>query len=771
MPIKIARLITYRPKTVLLLLLIFTILFASGMQKLSMRTDFQSELPQDDIIVNADAYVKEVFGEKDLVMVVIESNSDSIYTPETLNSVYQITEKIQLLEGVIEDEIRSLVTVNNISGDQEQLNINPFMPEPISSSTDINSLRNAVRKNDIAYGSLVSKNEKFTLITATLYSDYDQVAFYQSLLSMVAPYRDGNKIYLAGDPVAEQEISGGIQKDLGVLLPLAFIFVMVGLGFSFRTLRGVLLPFTTIVLSIVWTMGLMGHIGFPITMVSSMLPILMVAVSSSYAIHVVHRYYVKLAEFQDRSAAFHALAEIMPAVIMTGVTSSLGAITLLVFDIVSIREFGIISAIAILSTTVLSLTYIPAWLAILKPKVRKLDVRKSRLTAFLGLTTYFAIKNRIPVVSVAVLLMAVSSYGIMKIDIGNDFIENFPEGHTLRDSFQVLNDNFGGARYIDVMIEGPNKETVKSPEFLKSLDNFKKYAEKNDHVGRTSSVAEIVSQINFVMNSEVDSFKSIPDTQDLTSQYLLLYSMAGNPEDFANMVDYDYQRTKTQLFLTTSDQQDHKRIYTDLQKNLDANLPNGYSAKLSGEVMYWSSIVDYIVDGKIKNIFLALVIVLAFCIAIYRSFVVGFICITPLLFSSVVVFGAMGFLGIRLDASTAIITAISVGIGIDFAIHYISKLRSDLLSGKDILSAATHTAEVSGSAIIYDVISNILSFSVFLASGFITIQYFGWLIGLSMITICIATLLFMPALMSFLYLKNPNQENDSILASGAVNEV
>lgn len=771
MHLKIARLITYRPKTVLLCLLVLTVLFSAGMQKLGMRTDFESELPKDDVIVNADAYVKEVFGDKDLVMIVIEADANSIYTSETLNTVYEISNNILLLEGVIENEIRSLVTVNNISGSEEELDINPFMPELISSPEEIAALRYAVRKNDVAYGSLVSENEKYTLITATLYTDYDQAAFYKALLEMVAPYRDVNKIYLAGDPVAEQEISGGIQQDLSIFMPLAFLLVMAGLAISFRTIRGVILPFSTIIISIVWTMGLMGHIGFPITMVSSMLPILMVAVSSSYAIHVVHRYYVKLAELQDRSASFHALAEIMPAVLMTGVTSSLGAITLLVFDIVSIREFGIISAIAILSTTILSLTYLPAWLAILKPTLRKVDVRKSRLSKLLEITTYFAIKNRIAMLSVALLLMLVSAYGIMNIKIGNDFIENFPEGHTLRESFTVLNDNFGGARYIDVMIEGPSKESVKSSEFLKSLNSFEKHAESDEDVGRATSVAEIVSQINYVMNAEQDAYKTIPDDRNLTSQYLLLYSMSGNPGDFSNMVDYDYQRTKTQLFLTSSDQQDHKRIYTGLQEHLDNNLPSGYTAKLSGEVMYWSSIVDYIVEGKVKNIILALGIVLVFCIAIYRSMVVGLICITPLLFSTALVFGVMGYTGIRLDASTAIITSISVGIGVDFAIHYITKLRAALMEGKDMYSAATDTSEIAGSAIVFDVISNILSFSAFLASGFVTLQYFGWLIGLSMITICLATLLFMPALMSFFYQKKPVSTANSMAPTGAAQEV
>ncbi|WNO11456.1 efflux RND transporter permease subunit [Teredinibacter sp. KSP-S5-2] len=772
MYMKIAGLITYRPKTVLLAVLILTLLFASGMQKLGMRTDFESELPSDDVIVNADNYVKEVFGDKDLVMIVLGAKEGTIYEPKTLSAVYELSDKIRLLEGIVEDEVRSLSTVNNIKGEEWGVDINPFMSKALTSEEEINSLRKDVKANKLAYGSIVSKNEKYTLITATLYGDYDQAVFYKSLREMVEPYRDNNTIYLAGDPVAEQEISGGIQKDLGTFLPLAFLLVIVGLILSFRTVRGVILPFTTIILSIVWTMGLMGHLGFPISMVSSMLPILMVAVASSYAIHVVHRYYIKLAELQDRSAAFHSLYEIMPAVLMTGITSSLGAVTLMVFDIVSIREFGLISSIAIASTTILSLTYIPSWLAILKPKVRKLEVRKNRLTSLLEVVTYLSIKNRVAVLSVAVFLMAISALGITKINVGNDFIENFPKGHVLRGSFQVLNDNFGGARYIDVMIEGPETESVKSPEFLTSLNNFQSYSESVKDVGRASSVAEIVTRINYVINAEDERFDTIPETRELASQYLLLYAMSGNPGDFSNMVDYDYQRTKTQLFLTTSDQQEHKRIYTALQENLDSTLPAGYNAKLSGEVMYWSSIVDYIVDGKIKNIFLALGIVFVFCLIIYRSFILGFVCIIPLLFCTALVFGAMGFLDIRLDASTAIITAISVGIGVDFAIHYISKLKSELMAGKDIMVAASNTAEVAGTAIIYDVISNILSFSAFLASGFLTIQYFGWLIGLSMVTICLATISFMPAIMSFVFTpaSETAPQESAVVSGNVVNE-
>ncbi|MEJ2692185.1 MAG: MMPL family transporter, partial [Candidatus Thiodiazotropha sp.] len=262
------------------------------------------------------------------------------------------------------------------------------------------------------------------------------------------------------------------------------------------------------------------------------------------------------------------------------------------------------------------------------------------------------------------------------------------------------------------------------------------------------SISDILTRMNRVINADDPLMEKVPESRDLIAQYLLLYSMSGDPGDFADRIDYDYRRAKLQVMLKTSDQELHKQLYKEFDNYAQAHLKAGEKAEFGGEVMFWSAVVDYIVKGKILNILAAVTIVWLLCSLIYRSAIGGLFSIVPLAVCTLLTFGIMGFAGIRLEMGTAIITSFAVGIGVDFAIHYLSRVREESKKVPNIEQAAITAAGTSGKAIVYDVMSNVLGFSVFVFSGFVPIQYFGWLISLTMITVAIGTLVLLPMMLS-----------------------
>ena len=240
---------------------------------------------------------------------------------------------------------------------------------------------------------------------------------------------------------------------------------------------------------------------------------------------------------------------------------------------------------------------------------------------------------------------------------------------------------------------------------------------------------------------------------ELVAQYLLLYSMSGDPGDFSDLVDYNYQRAKMRIMLKTTEQDHHKALYVNIRNYVDQNFPKDVKVEFGGDVMFWLAQVNYIVAGKIQNIVLAIIIVMLFCMLVFRSVIGGMLSVIPLAISSILTFGLMGFLGIRLETGTAIITAIGIGIGVDFAIHYILRMREECVKGLNLEEATRATLLTSGKAIIFDVISNIIGFIIFIFSGFIPLQNFGWLISFTMVTVAVGSLLVFPALFS---LTRPN---------------
>lgn len=756
----IAHWITNSPHLVLGGLLILTISLGSGLSKLETDNNHDSELPESDILVQTKEYLEEIFGDKDILLVGFET--EDMYSEASLQKIAAISEDLKTVEGVIENEITSLYTLNNIRANEWGLDVSPLFKTANISTEERTQLRANILENELFAGRVISKNEDFTVISANLEEEYQQQVIYDSVIKITEKYKgDNDHFYLAGDPIQQQEIDIGIQGDIRMMMPAALLLIIFGYFLCFRSFQGVYLPLSVVILSIVWTMGAMGHLGFHINVVTSSIPLLMIAVSSSYGIHMFQRYKDELEHGNlehGNNVVYQATYKIMPAILMTGITSALGAATLLVFKVESIKQFGIVTSLGLISVTILTLSLIPALLALRrKNKIIQQNTR-TFFDRFLIQLANFSIQNNRLILASTVLIIVISIYGASKVRVGNDFIKYFPEDHRLTIVFNKFIDKLGGASYMDVMIDGGEEDAIKDPVLLSKIWDFQQFIEQQEGVGYSHSFANIMKRINEQMNKDQLNLASIPNSQEAIAQYLLLYSMSGDPSDFSDLVDYNYQRAKVRVMLTSTEQDLHQDLYDNLHQYAQVHFEDQARIDFGGDVMFWLAQVRYIVEGKIQNIILAIVIVALFCMLVFRSLYGGLICIIPLAVSTLFTFGIMGFLGWRLETSTALITAIGVGIGVDFAIHYITRFREELGKGTTMEIANQQTMLSSGKAIIYDVFSTILGFIVFLTSGFIPLQYFGVLITLTMISVAVASLIVFPAFFvtfqpTFLYQK------------------
>ncbi len=746
---KFADLVQGKPKLVLAFLFVMTLIMGFGLSKLETRNNQESELPKDDPIVITNKHLESVFGKKDVLIIGIESND--IFTTPTLTKIVKLSEELKKVDGVIEDEISSIATINNIQGKEWGLEVGPLMEEAPTTPEDIQTLKKEILNNELIQGKLISKDGKFTAIVANMKDGYDQTIVSGQVNEIIAKYKGTEKFYLAGSPITQHDVDSGIEKDVNLLLPIGLLMTLLGFFFAFRSVKGVVLPFIVVLLTIIWTMGSMGLMNFPMTVVSSAIPLLMIAISNFYGIHVLQSYYEEAATMDKAAAIKAAIRKVGFPIFITGVSSAIGAVTLITFKVTSIQEFGIITAMGIVWSIVIAILFIPAILAISNKK-RNDKVNDSsdskKLGQLLVNLSAFSIRNRYKVLAFTVVLLVVSVYGITKVKVGVDFIEYFPKDHALRTTFHKLNENLGGARSLDIMIEAKEPGMLKNPEFLKKIADFQKFAEAQQGVGSSNSFSNVVKKINLEMHDGDQAYNSIPTSENTIAQYLLLYSMSGDTGDFDDLVDYDYQRAKIKFFLTTSEQDDHTRIYESFKKYTKENFGDSAKIEFGGEVMFWLAQIRYIVQGKVENILYAILSVLALCMITFRSVKIGVLSIIPLTVSSIITFGLMGYLGMRLETGTAIITSIGIGIGIDFAMHYLLHFLNDLKTSKNVTVSLEHTMLTTGKAIVYDSTSNILCFMVFVFSGFLPIQYFGWLISFTMVTVSFGTLVLFPALFS-----------------------
>lgn len=742
-----------RPLLVLGTILAVTIFMALGISKIHVRNNFDGELPESDPIVSDLDKLEAIFDERSTILIGIEH--DNIYNPKTLEKVVAISETLKDVPYVIGEEINSLSTLNNVKTREWGLDVGTFMKEIPDTPEALEQLRKDVEENELVLGKLVSENGQMTVIAANLEEGFDGGTVYDAVEAKVAEFEGPEKIHISGAPMMIEDVQRGISGDSRRFIPIALVIIFIGFFFCFRTLRGTLLPITVVILSIIWTMGFMGYVGLPLTVVSNALPVIMVAVASSYGIHMMYAYYEKANQYEGRKEVVRqTLKKVGAPILITGITSAVGSVSLLTFKIISLREFGIIGAAGFGFATLLCLTVIPSILVLLPVSKGKL-LKTQGLTNFINRLTLWTYQHKTSVFGITLLLLPVLVYFAGQVKIGDNYVKFFPTSHPGRISTETFNDKMSGIRVMDVMIDSEEPDGIKQAEFYEAFKSFQAYIETLPNVGSTYAYTDIIAQIRTSLLPDED--ESSPLSQNQISQFLMMYEMSADPGDVFAIRDEDYQRVKLQVFLKTSEPADHEMIFEDIK----AQFPQFFDASstnitFGGEVMYRISLGRYIVKGKILNIVLALSAVLLICSFLFRSIKKGFQTVIPIAISLITVFGLMGIVGIRLGISTSLLTAMIVGIGVDFAVHYLMRYYSERESA-DNLEAIQKTASSTGTAILFDAISNVMGFAALSFSGFLPVQHFGWLLALSMLFIFLVTVFLYPCLFALLEAKKPLQ--------------
>lgn len=741
------KLTTGHPVKCICIFLLLTIIFSFGTTKLETKNSFDGELPEDDFINIDINRVKEVFEERSLIMIGIES--DDLFTTEGLSSIISLTESVKEIPYVFKDEVKSLATVDNLSERDWGLQSNGFLDELPDSALEWKQLKNDINKNDIVNGTLISADGKFATIVAPLDNDFIGGEVYAAAKRIKENYQGKETIHISGAPILVEDVQLGISKDSKKFIGIAIFLVFIGFYICFRSVIGVLFPLIMVVASIIWTMGMMGYLGLNITVVSNVLPVIMIAVASSYGIHFMNTYFKLTKSYDSQKELVTAtLDKIGLPILITGITSSLGSLSLLVFNIHSLKEFGFIGAIGFLFATIICLFLMPALCMIFG----KLNASYSDNEILKKITLSYSVlvlNHRKKFIIGYLALIPVCIWFAKGIEVGDDYVKFFPKHHDGRIAAENFNHYLGGIRVMDLMVDSKADGGIKDSNFFNQLTTLQQSIEDDKHVGDAISYVDLVSHVNNTMGAKL---KSAELNEESIAQYLMLHEMSATPGEVNNFYDETYSKAHMQVFIKSSNPEDHENIQLAIAAKADQLFSGGVSIHFGGDVMHRIALGKYIVSGKIMNILLALFIVLFSTSLIFRSLKKGLFTLTPIVISLIMVFGFMGITGIRLGISTSLLTAMIVGIGIDFSIHYLVSFYRHI--GEGLESAVRKTSTGSGQAIAYDAMSNIIGFSVLSISGFLPVQHFGWLLAFSMLLIFVNTLAIFPIMFGLSTMQN-----------------
>jgi hypothetical protein len=760
---------------VILAALALSAFFGSRIGSLRVVIDPNANLPQEHPYVIATNEIERVFGGRNLVVIGVESASGEIFQPGILQKIQRITDGVLEIPGVIRSNVISLAArkAKDIVGTEEGMRVRPLMETVPRTPEEIARLRNAAYANPIYVDSILSKDGRMAVVI-TDFKFGDELRGYRAIKERVEAvvdrerddrvriYLSGIAINLAWLEIYSQRMQYWFFGALGIVMGVLYL--------SFRSFQGMLVPVITAVLSVIWGLGLMGLLSIPMDTFNATTPILIMAVAAGHSVQILKRYYEEYGRLHDSPAAvIESLTKIGPVMLTAGSIAVVSFLALTAFPTLTIRIFGVFTAAGILSAVILEMTFIPAFRSLI-PAPKRYETERERLRDWLDrltetLSNLVARRRwgRVFGTLAVVLTLLLTGVGLLHVD--NSLKGNFGEDSSVRRDDQALNAGMGGTNTLYLLIEGPEPDSIKNPAVLRAIDAVQTHLQSRyELVGKTQSLADFLKKMNRAMHADDPLYDRLPESRELVAQYLLLYSMSGDPGDFDTYVDYEYRSAVLWAYLKTDSTAYIERVIGELRPFVAGQFPPEYRVSIGGGMAQGAALNEVMVQGKLLNIGAIAVSIYLISSLVLRSALAGLFVLTPLSLSVMANFGVMGLTGIRLDIGTSTVSAMAVGVGADYAIYLIYRLREETRALGDPDKALRVTLATAGKAVSYVALAVGLGYSILMVTGFVFHIRMGFLVAVSMGVSCLAAIALLPAMLS---MTRPRFVFDTPLSSAA----
>ena len=523
---------TKRCYAALALVAAVTVFFASMLPNIIMDNELRHFFPESHESYRKFNTLTETFGDQYVMDIVIETNEDIILNRESLEVIGKITEDLEQLNNIV--KIKSITNVDFITDDDGHLSTGQLIPEDFSgTAAEVQRLKQRILEWPKAYiGTLISSDFKGVQIIATLNSDAtppEVSTLYYETVDVVNKHLTAHaslKYKIAGDPVLGEYGKIFMYADLKNLIPLITAVVLLCLFLSFRNAEGTLLPLITVLISTIWTAGIMAMIGEPLTIVSSCLPVLLIAVGSAYGIHIINYYYQRLEKeplitdkLRHQALIKETLKSARSPVLLAGITTIAGFISTITSPIRPLKSFALFSAVGVVIALSLAFVFIPSILMIksvglIQRQQKRMSfraVKKNARLAALGVNKKGAMLDRIYsyfnkregrfVFGLSV-IVGLSVVGIMNLNIESAFLEYFPKNSKVRNDVSSIDTKYVGTTGFSLVIQGQEKGDMCNPAILTEMEKLEDYLQANHPaIGSVVSFTEFVKRMNQVMHS------------------------------------------------------------------------------------------------------------------------------------------------------------------------------------------------------------------------------------------------------------------------------
>jgi predicted RND superfamily exporter protein len=796
-PSKIVLFALDHPKLLTIGIIIISLFFIFAMRKVKVDTDPENMLSEKETVRIFHKEMKKVFNLHDMVIlgVVNERHPDGVFNPDSLGKIYEMTEFIKTLRwpdpehedkeiGIVPNDLLTPSTVDNIKqAGPGTVRFEWLMAEPPKTREQALEIRDNARANPLLYGTLLSEDEKALCLYIPITSKDLSYKIYTELNKKIATLKGEEQYYITGLPVAEDTFGVEMFKQMAMSAPLAMLVIFLLMFFFFRKILVILSPMILAMVSVIWTMGLKIALGYPVHIMSSMIPIFIMPIAVLDSIHINSEFFDRYQSIKDkRKTMEHVMNELFTPMLYTSLTTIAGFSSLALTPIPPVQVFGLSVAFGVAVAWILTVTFVPAFTMFIREESLKNFGMKTahgseektlfvRVMNSLGRIAYDYAKI---VLLLTAIIAIIAYYGIRKIQVNDNPVKWFTRSHPIRVADTVLNNHFGGTYMAYLVLEPAEKKekdpmatageiktilnrlkermkddypqsgkfvdqamnlvsqeaqkaatpedlvknlqdvfekkadeagdedaviweevidslqeipgmvaTFKRPEILRYISELQGALQKTDVVGKSNSITNVVKKVYQELMEGKEEYHVVPETPSGVAQCLISYQSSHKPDDLWHLVTPDHEKANIWVQLKSGDNKDMSRVAREIDRFMKDNPPPSPLGHKWFGLTYINVIwQDRMVFGMLQSFLGSFLIVFIMMMILYRSVLWGAISMIPMSVTVGVIYGFIGFIGKDYDMPVAVLSALTLGLAIDFGIHFLTRARVGVLRSK-----------------------------------------------------------------------------------------
>ncbi|MCH1433210.1 MAG: efflux RND transporter permease subunit [Flavobacteriaceae bacterium] len=701
----------------------------------------------------------DTFGEEGNVIVIALQDS-LFFTPEKRKAWRSLNNSIQKFSEI--DLVLSTDNLQELIKDQKNEKF-ILQQVPLAQATDSAALLKFREKLFLElpfYNNLIFDSETNT-IRSVIYMDPEIVNtakrkdfIFEKFIPLIASFEKttSSDVHVSGMPYIRTLNAQNIVDEIGLFVLGATLITSLIFFLFFRSFRATFISLFVVAIGVMWAFGILGWLGYEITVLTALIPPLIIVIGVPNCIFLINKYQQEIAKHKNQAKSLQrVIIKVGNATLMTNLTTASGFATFILTNSKILKEFGVVASINIIAIFALSLLIIPISYSLMPiPKKKHLKHLKNKsIDFFVSWMENKVRKKRVNVYIVSLIGLIVGITGIYQIKISGSLIEDMPKSADFFQDIRFFDQSFNGIVPVEIWIDSKRENGIVKPATLQRMNRLQQTIEEIPELAHPLSVVNAVKFAKQAYYNGNPNYYALPTSQENSFIYPYLNNAKGTNQLITGYVDSTGQYGRITTYMKDIETERMERIETDLREAMTKIFPEQrYGAEMTGKALLFLKGTKYLINNLILSLSLAILLIALFMAFLFRSFKMIIISLIPNLLPLIITAGVMGFTGIPLKPSTILVFSIAFGISVDDTIHFLAKYRQELISnGWKINKAVFAALRETGISMFYTSIVLFFGFSVFLSSNFGGTQALGGLVAVTLLMAMLANLVLLPSLL------------------------